>query len=67
LLAGAALLAGIAVARAAGIHVKGVPKATWRKARQNAFDSDLSFKDYVIRVLDESKPYSSSFVGKLQP
>ena len=33
------------------LHVKRVPRAIWLKARQQALAQKLSFRDYVIRVL----------------
>jgi len=38
------------------IHVKGVPVAVWLRARQNALQSGLPFKDFVIRLLESSEP-----------
>lgn len=34
------------------LHVKRVPRAIWLKARQQALAQKLSFRDYVIRVLE---------------
>jgi hypothetical protein len=38
------------------LHVKGIPEAAWCRARCNATISRLSFKDYVIRLLDTCCP-----------
>lgn len=34
------------------LHVKRVPRAIWLRARQQALAQKLSFRDYVIRVLE---------------
>jgi hypothetical protein len=34
------------------LHVKRVPRAIWLKARQQALAQKLSFRDYVIGVLE---------------
>jgi|GEM_PF-2136261 len=34
------------------LHVKRVPRAIWLKARQQALAQKLSFRDYVIRILE---------------
>lgn len=39
-----------------GVNIRGVPKAIWRKARHNALLSNLPFKVYVIKVLEQSRP-----------
>lgn len=33
------------------LSVKNVPHAVWQRARQNALASNLSFGDYVVRLL----------------
>ena len=33
------------------LHVKRVPRSIWLRARQQALAQKLSFRDYVIRVL----------------
>ena len=40
------------------VNIRGLPYAVWQKARQNALASNLPFKEYVIRVLAESEPFS---------
>ena len=35
----------------------GIPLEVWRRARQNALLSDLSFREYCIRVLAECEPF----------
>lgn len=39
------------------LHVKGVPEDAWYRARQNALQSRLPFKTYIIRLLMESGPF----------
>lgn len=34
------------------LHVKRVPRSIWLRARQQALAQKLSFRDYVIRVLE---------------
>lgn len=46
------------------IHVKGVPRAVWCRARFNALLSDLSFKDYVIRLLAEGSHFRPANQGE---
>lgn len=36
--------------------MKRVPISVWRKARRNAVDSNMSFRDYLICLMSESKP-----------
>jgi hypothetical protein len=38
------------------LNVAGVPFHVWQKARANALASDISFRDFVIRLLDNSQP-----------
>lgn len=38
------------------LHVKAVPESIWIRARCNATRSGLSFKDYLIRILESSEP-----------
>ena len=38
------------------LSVKHVPHAVWRRARQNALASNLSFGDYVVKLLACSGP-----------
>lgn len=35
------------------VHVKHVPLNTWRKARQQALAVNMSFREFVIRLLDQ--------------
>lgn len=39
------------------LHVKGVPEAVWCRARCNATQSGMTFKDYMIRLLKVSQPF----------
>lgn len=38
------------------LHVKGVPEEIWCHARCNATLSGMSFKDYLIALLETSTP-----------
>ncbi len=38
------------------LHVKAIPESVWIRARCNATQSGLSFKEYVIRILGTSQP-----------
>jgi len=38
------------------LHVKGVPELIWRRARCNATNSGMSFKDYLIEILGSCEP-----------
>ncbi len=52
------------------VHVRDVPIATWRRARQNALLSGLKFKDYVTRLLAEGPvfpPEEKVFAGERLP
>lgn len=40
------------------LSIKNVPHAVWRRARQNALASNLSFADYVVRLLGTAGPLS---------
>lgn len=40
------------------LHVKGVPDHIWFRARQNALNSRLPFKSYIIRLLAASQPFT---------
>lgn len=42
------------------LHVKGIPIEVWMKAKQNAVASDLTWKDYVIRLLADSRSFPRS-------
>ena len=42
------------------IHVKDVPYDVWCMARHNANLSRMAFRDYVLRVLKDAKPYPPS-------
>jgi len=39
------------------LSVKNVPHAIWQRARQNAMASNLSFGDYVVKLLDIAGPF----------
>lgn len=39
------------------IYIRGVPTEIWCKARQNSLASGMAFKHYVIRLLQESRPF----------
>jgi muconolactone delta-isomerase len=38
------------------LHVKGVPEHVWRRARCNATNSGMTFKDYMIATLESCEP-----------
>ena len=38
--------------------VKNVPHAVWQRARQNALASNLSFGDYVVKLLGTAGPFA---------
>ncbi len=40
------------------LHVKAIPEPIWIRARCNATQSGLSFKEYVTRILESSQPIS---------
>ncbi len=40
-----------------GVNIRGVPKAVWQRARQNALLSGLPCRTYVIRLLAECQPF----------
>ncbi len=42
------------------IHVHKVPTEIWQQARINSISSRLSFRDYLIRVLKDAKPFLPS-------
>lgn len=39
------------------LSVKNVPHAVWQRARQNALASNLSFGDYVVKLLGTAGPF----------
>ena len=41
------------------LHVKGVPEPIWMRARCNATNSGMTFKDYMIALLENSEPIAS--------
>ena len=41
------------------LNVRRVPHQVWTRARVNATLSNLAFRDYVIRLLEQSTPLSS--------
>ena len=42
------------------LHVKAIPESTWCRARCNATRSGLSFKEYMIRILEASQPVATT-------
>ena len=42
------------------LHVKAIPESVWIRARCNATQSGLSFKEYVIRILGASLPIANA-------
>lgn len=45
--------------RGRALSMRDVPYTVWQRARQNALASNLSFREYVIRVLETSGPFPS--------
>ena len=39
------------------LSVKNVPHAIWQRARQNALTSNLSFGDYIVKLLGTAEPF----------
>jgi hypothetical protein len=39
------------------LSVKNIPHAVWQRARQNALASNLSFGDYVVKLLGTAGPF----------
>src|ERR1017187_2633263 len=42
------------------LHVKAIPESTWCRARCNATRSGMSFKEYMIRILEACQPISKA-------
>ncbi len=42
------------------MNIRGVPDTVWCRARVNAIQSRMSVKDYVIRVLSQSEPFTQT-------
>jgi len=42
--------------RARILNISGVPFHIWQRARTNALVSDMPFRDYVIKLLEECRP-----------
>jgi hypothetical protein len=42
------------------LHVKAVPETVWVRARYNALQSGVSFREYMIRLLEASQPILST-------
>lgn len=49
------------------LYIKAIPVEVWEKARINAIRSNMAFRDYVIVLLQESKPVSSNGSTKDTP
>ena len=45
------------------LHVNKIPQNAWRRARRNAVDSGMSFRDYVISLLTSCQPQPATIVG----
>lgn len=41
------------------VHVARVPLRIWQHAKSNAVASNMPFREYVIRLLEQSEPLSS--------
>ena len=55
------------VPRTGVLNVVGVPFHVWQKARANALASDIPFRDYVIRLLDNSQPIKEANATNSSP
>ena len=42
------------------VYVKRVPLRVWAHARNNACLSGLSFREYLIQLLDQSQPFTAA-------
>jgi hypothetical protein len=42
------------------VHVARVPLRIWQHAKRNAVASNMPFREYVIRLLEECKPIEST-------
>lgn len=45
------------------LSVKNIPCAIWQRARQNAIASNLSFGEYVVKLLGTSGPFPLPLVS----
>jgi hypothetical protein len=43
------------------LHVARVPLKAWQRAKGNAVASNMPFREYVIRLLEQSTPISQDF------
>lgn len=41
------------------VHVARVPLKVWQRAKGNAVASNMAFRDYVIRLLEQCEPIVS--------
>ena len=39
------------------LNVRAVPHEVWLRAKHNALESCLPFRDYIIRLLQQSEPF----------
>jgi len=49
------------------LYIKAIPVEVWERARINAIRSNMAFRDYIIVLLQESKPVSSNGSTKEAP
>ena len=38
------------------LNIRAVPQEAWLRAKHNALESNLPFREYIIRLLLESRP-----------
>lgn len=48
------------------LNVRRVPHQVWTRARVNATLSNLAFRDYVIRLLEQSRPLTAETLSQDQ-
>ena len=40
------------------LNVRAIPHEAWLRAKHNALESNIPFREYIIRLLIESRPFS---------
>jgi len=45
------------MAQTKDLSVKGIPEQVWIKARYNAMQSRMSFRDYLVRILENCQVF----------
>jgi hypothetical protein len=46
-------------AKVKDLSVKGIPEQVWFKARFNAMKSHMSFKEYIVKILEDCPVFKS--------